>query len=116
MNESGTGEVLVYVTASNRAEALSLARGLLEGRLIACANVLDGATSLYWWGGKIEEAAETVLIAKTTAERTGAVTDFVKARHSYACPCVVALPITGGNPDFLGWIRGETAGAPFPDA
>ena len=32
--------------------------------------------------------------------------------HSYACPCVIALPITGGNADYLAWIDAETAPAP----
>ena len=100
---------LIYVTASNRDEALKLARILVESRLVACANVLDGATSLYWWDGKVQEDREAVMIAKTRTDLVDAVILRVKAEHSYACPCVVAMPIAAGNPDFLAWIAAETA-------
>ena len=35
---------LIYITAPNRDEALSLARVLVEERLVACANVLGPIT------------------------------------------------------------------------
>ncbi|HXP96534.1 MAG TPA: divalent-cation tolerance protein CutA [Telmatospirillum sp.] len=108
MCEIADGEVLLYVTAPDRAKALGLARSLLEERLIACANVIDGATSLYWWEGKIEEAAEAVLIAKTTSCHISDIIAKIKTVHDYSCPCVVALPIVAGNPDFLQWVRTET--------
>jgi periplasmic divalent cation tolerance protein len=106
--QNADGEVLLYVTGPDHAAALAIARSLLEERLIACANVIDGATSLYWWEGKIDEAQETVLIAKTTSGHIPDIITRVLKLHPYSCPCVVALPIVAGNPAFLGWIREET--------
>lgn len=100
---------LVYVTAPSLAEAESLARLAVEGRLAACANILPGMRSLYWWQGKLESADEVVLILKTTEGLVPALTSALTTAHSYDCPCVVALPIAGGNPDFLRWIADETA-------
>lgn len=100
---------LVYVTAPSLAEAESLARLAVEGRLAACANILPGMRSLYWWQGKLEQADEVVLILKTTEALVPALTSALTEAHSYDCPCVVALPITAGNPDFLRWIEAETA-------
>lgn len=100
---------LIYVTASNRDEALKLARTLVEARLVACANVLDGVTSLYWWEGEVQEEPEAVMICKTRQDLVEAVVARVKELHSYSCPCVVALPITAGNPAFLDWIAAETS-------
>ncbi|MBI3446610.1 MAG: divalent-cation tolerance protein CutA [Magnetospirillum sp.] len=100
---------MIYVTAPNRGEAVALARSLVEARLVACANVLDGVTSLYWWDGKIQEEAEAVLICKTRSEQVPAVMDRVRELHSYECPCVVALPISDGNPAYLDWVRGESS-------
>lgn len=100
---------LVYVTAPTLAEAESLARLAVEGRLAACANILPGMRSLYWWQGKLESADETVLLLKTTAELAPALIRALTEAHSYDCPCVVALPIATGNPDFLRWIEAETA-------
>jgi periplasmic divalent cation tolerance protein len=100
---------LVYVTAADHDAALALARALLEARLIACANVIDKATSLYWWEGEIREEREAILVAKTTERLVPAVVEKVVALHDYDCPCVVALPIEQGNPAFLAWVSAETA-------
>lgn len=100
--------VFVYVTARDRAEALSIGRVLVEERLVACVNILDGMRSLYWWDGAVQEADEAVLIAKTKSGLAPAVTARVKALHSYDVPCVVVLPVADGNPDFLDWIAAET--------
>lgn len=98
----------VYITAASPEEARKIGRALVEERLAACVNIIDSMTSLYWWEGKIDEGRETVLIAKTREDLVAAVSDRVKALHSYSCPCVVSLPITQGNPDFLAWIERET--------
>lgn len=100
---------LIYVTAPSRDEALSLARTLVEERLIACANVLDGMTSVYWWEGRVQQEPEAVMICKTRSDLAEAVITRVKELHSYACPCVVAMPISAGNQAFLAWIDAETA-------
>ncbi len=100
--------LFVYVTAGDRKEAETIGRALVEARLAACANVLEGVHSIYWWQGAVEESVEAVLIAKS---RKGLLDDLiakVRALHSYECPCVVAMPIVAGNPDFLDWIAAET--------
>jgi periplasmic divalent cation tolerance protein len=100
-----------YVTAPSRDDALRIGRTLVAERLAACANVLDGMTSVYQWQGAVEEASEAVLILKTRVELVERMTARVKQLHSYQCPCVVAWPIAAGNADYLQWIAGETGGA-----
>lgn len=100
--------VLVYVTAASAEEAGRIGRAVVEARLAACANVLPGITSYYWWEGAIQEDKEAVLVMKTRQDLVEALTARVKELHGYTVPCVVALPILGGNPDFLGWICKET--------
>jgi periplasmic divalent cation tolerance protein len=99
--------VLLYITASNREEAISIAYELLGARLIACANIVDGAFSLYHWEGEIERKAEALIIAKTLQSKIEAVTARVKKASSYDCPCVVALPIVGGNPEYIDWLKAQ---------
>lgn len=99
---------LVYVTAPSQDEAVGLAEALVGERLAACANVLGPITSVYWWNGQLNHDAEVALILKTRAELVEALTERVRQLHSYDCPCVVALPISGGNPAFLSWIAAET--------
>jgi periplasmic divalent cation tolerance protein len=104
--------MFVYVTAASEDEALRLARAAVGERLAACANIIPGMRSLYWWQGKIDEGRETVLVLKTEARHVAKLTRRVKALHSYSVPCVVALPIKGGNRTFLDWIKAETAPTP----
>lgn len=105
------GVRLVYVTAPSLAEAESLARLAVERRLAACANILPGMRSLYWWQGKLEQADEVVLLLKTTEALAAELTRALASAHSYDCPCVVVLPIEGGHLAFLDWIAAETAEA-----
>ena len=100
--------VLLYVTAANRDEAMSIARTLIEERLIACANIIDGATSLYWWQGNIEQTQEAILFAKTHRHNVEQVTVRIQELHSHDCPCVVAMPIETGSPEYLRWIESES--------
>jgi len=101
----------VYVACGDAIEARHIGRVLVEERLIACANVVDGMASIYWWRGAVEEAEEVVLIAKTRSDLVPTLMERIKALHSYDVPGIVVLPIVQGNPDFLTWIAAETEGA-----
>ncbi len=100
--------VFLYITADTPEEAASLGRTLVEERLAACVNILGGITSFYRWEGEVQQGEETALIAKTRAGLIAAATARIKSLHGYTCPCVVSLPIGGGNEDFIAWISQET--------
>jgi periplasmic divalent cation tolerance protein len=104
-----TDYCLVYVTTADVAEARKLAGSVVRRRLAACANILSEMESLYWWNGAIETAKEAVLILKTRKSLAPVLTDVIKAEHSYKTPCVVVVPIAGGNHDFLRWLGDETS-------
>jgi periplasmic divalent cation tolerance protein len=100
---------VVYSTFPNRSEAISMARELLDKKLVACVNILDAVTSLYRWQNEVKEEAETLLLAKTAAAKLQAAMEHIKAAHSYQLPCIVAYRVSDGNPEFLRWVEGETA-------
>ena len=100
--------VLVYITTGNLEEAEKIGAMLVEERLAACVNIIDGMQSMFHWEGRIDKARETILLAKTKESLVPDLTEAVVAAHSYNCACVVALPIVGGNPDFIKWIHDET--------
>ncbi len=100
---------MLYITAGSRDEAKKIGRVLVEERLAACANIIDGMESIYWWQDKLAEDREAILIVKTRADFVARVTERVKTLHSYSVPCVVALPILDGNPAYLDWLGAETA-------
>jgi len=99
---------LIYITAKNKAEARKIGKALVKDRLAACVNIIDGMNSLYWWDGKIQDDKEAILIAKTRQSLTQKVIKKVKSIHSYDCPCIISLPISDGNKQFLNWIQEET--------
>jgi periplasmic divalent cation tolerance protein len=99
---------LVYITTGSKEEAKKIGMALVSNRLVACVNIIDGVESLYWWEGTLQDEQEAVLIAKTKETLVGEVVEKVKSLHSYSCPCVVSVPLTGGNEAFLEWVRNET--------
>lgn len=105
-----TDHCLVYVTAADAAEAQRIGRTVVEERLAACANLLGGMQSIYQWKGRICEDSEVAMILKTSGVRKNELVARIRELHSYETPCVVCLPITDGNPDFLSWIDRETGG------
>jgi periplasmic divalent cation tolerance protein len=100
--------VLVYVTTSSREEADTIARSVVGCRLAACANVFPGMTSYFWWEGKVQAEQEVSIILKSREDLVEPLVAKIKELHSYECPCVVALPIAQGNPEFLEWIATAT--------
>ncbi|MFH1003683.1 MAG: divalent-cation tolerance protein CutA [Chloroflexota bacterium] len=104
-----TGYVVVLITAGSPAEAEQIARGLVEARLAACVNIIPRVDSLFHWQGKLDTAAESLLIVKGRAARLDDIIALVKARHSYQVPEIITLPIAGGHPAYLDWLGRETA-------
>lgn len=100
---------LIYMTAGSVEEARTVGADLVGRRLAACVNILPGMLSQYRWQGRVQTDEEAVLIAKTRSDLVDALSERVREIHSYDCPCIVALPIAGGNPAFLQWIEDETA-------
>lgn len=100
--------IVVLVTASSRKEANKIARGLLEEKLAACVNIIDGLESHFWWQGKIDSAKETLLIIKTRKTLFNKLARKIQSLHSYTVPEIIALPIISGNKAYLDWINDST--------
>ncbi len=94
----------VYITTSNKDEARKIGKVLVESKLAACVNIIDNMNAIYMWEGEIQDDTETILIAKTVSSRLPALVEKVKSIHSYECPCIVSLPVSGGHQPFLSWV------------
>ena len=95
------------ITVSSPEEADKISHLLVTQRKASCVNTIPHVTSLFRWQNKIDSAAETMLIAKTSGILLPELIEMVKQNHSYAVPEIIALPIVGGNPDYLRWIDAE---------
>jgi periplasmic divalent cation tolerance protein len=96
--------IFAYIITKNKSQAKKIGKILLQERLAACINIFDKMNSMYWWKGKIEEVNETVLIAKTTKKLFPKLAKKVKSLHSYSCPCILQIPVTDGNSEYLKWL------------
>jgi periplasmic divalent cation tolerance protein len=103
-----TDYIVVFVTTKDIAEAQQIADSLLEKRQAACVNIIRGVDSKFWWQNKIDSARESLLMVKSRAALLPEIIKTVKKTHSYTVPEIMALPIIGGNPDYLDWIDKET--------
>jgi periplasmic divalent cation tolerance protein len=101
--------IVVFITIDTPANAQKLADKLLTDRKAACINIIPKVSSQYWWQGKIEKADEVMLVVKTRAALLDELVTLVKQNHPYSVPEIIALPIIGGNPDYLAWLEKETA-------
>lgn len=100
---------LLYSTFPTRAEAISAARTLVGERLVACANIVDGVTSVYRWQGAVQEEGEVVMFAKTTQSQADKAIARLASLHSYELPCVTAWPLGKGHAPFCEWVEQETS-------
>jgi periplasmic divalent cation tolerance protein len=103
-----TPYIVVFVTTKDRTQARSIAKGLLESKLIACANILNAVESLFWWQGKIDQSRECLLILKTKKSLFSKLAQRVRQLHSYQTPEIIAMPISSGNSSYLTWIKNST--------
>jgi periplasmic divalent cation tolerance protein len=105
----GSGAMLVLTTCGNTEEAAGLAASLVDARLAACVNCVDGVTSTYRWRGARQTDEEVLLLIKTTEDRLEALQAKIRELSSYELPEVLAVRVDGGLPAYLDWLRGAAA-------
>jgi periplasmic divalent cation tolerance protein len=99
--------IVLFITTATTNEAQRISKVLLEQKKVACVNIVPGVSSLFWWKNKLDSAHESLLIVKTKASLLNEVVGLVTEIHSYDIPEIIALPIIGGNKDYLEWIGKE---------
>ena len=99
---------VVYITCRDSGEAERIGKALVGKRLAACANIIPGMRSIFWWKGKLNKEEESILLLKTRESLVKRITEEVKKIHSYSNPCIISLPISQGSPEYLEWIEKGT--------
>jgi len=99
-----TPYIVIFITAQDLTQARKISQQLLEQHLAACVNILDGVQSAFWWQGKVDSAAEVLLVVKSHRQFLAEIMHRVKTIHSYDVPEILALPVLDGNPQYLQWI------------
>ena len=104
----GAPLAVVWMSVPDGATGERIARALVEERLIACANLLPGVTSVYRWEGRVHADAEHLVVMKTRAELLERVFARAAELHPYEVPELIATPVVAGSRAYCGWVRGET--------
>lgn len=107
-------ETLTVLTTTDSAEkAEALARGAIEGRVAACAQIVGPVTSVYRWEGAVQTDPEWQVLFKTAAARYGALEAYIREAHDYDVPEIIATRVVEGSADYLRWVVEESTD---PDA
>lgn len=99
----------VFTTFANEDDAARVSRTLVEERLVACANLLPGARSLYRWEGRVADEREVVVLMKTRKQDWAALVARLHELHPYEVPECVALRIAAGAPAYMAWLEAALA-------
>jgi len=100
--------VEVVVTAEDGEWLAGFTRRLVEDRLAACGHVVPAMRAVYRWQGAVHDDPQARVGLHTRAELLPAIVELARAEHPDEVPCVIALPLTGGHPDYLAWVATET--------
>ena len=106
--------LVVWTTTANRADAERLARGAVELRLAACAQIDGPIASFYHWGGKLEEAEEYRIWFKCLPANGSALSAWVHSHHPYQTPQWVEVSAEGVGEKYLSWAIANSTSGPFP--
>jgi len=100
--------VRVILVAAPPKEAKALGERLVRERLAACANLVPKVLSFYWWQGKLQRNAETLIILKTPPQNVPRLLKRVRELHSYTVPEFLALPVDAANQAYVEWANRES--------
>jgi len=104
-----TEALIVFTTFANEADAARVARALVEERLVACANLVPGARSIYRWKEGVQDEREVVVLMKTRKQDWTALLSRLHELHPYETPECVAVRIAAGAPRYLEWLEAALA-------
>ena len=100
--------LICFCTCPDADSAERIAAALVAERLAACVNLLPGLRSVYRWQGKVEAAAEVLLLVKTSAEAYPALQERLRQLHPYELPELLAVEAASGLPEYLQWLAAES--------
>jgi periplasmic divalent cation tolerance protein len=99
----------VIITANDEDWLITFTRSLIEERLVACGQHIAPIRSIYRWDGTIHDDHEIRVALHTRSSLLPHVIERARQAHPYDVPCIIAVPVEAGNPEYLQWVISETA-------
>lgn len=104
---------VAWTTTSTQDEADRLARGAVEARLAACAQIDGPITSYYHWEGKLEQAEEYRVWFKYLPGNASALSSWVHRHHPDTTPQWIEMSAEHVGEKYLSWAMANSTSAPF---
>lgn len=95
---------IVFVTCPPAAAEL-LAQQLVEARVAACVNIVEGLHSVYRWQDALQQARESLLLIKIPDGGFERLRAAVLAQHPYELPEIVAVNADAVHGPYLDWVN-----------
>lgn len=95
---------VIITMVQTKEQGLQIAHALVGEGLAACVNVVDKATSVYRWQGKICEEDEFLLVIKSNSINFAKIKTRILELHSYDLPEIIMFNIDAGHEAYLDWI------------
>lgn len=111
MTEQGPEDlecVEIVISAESAEWLADFTRSLVEDRLVACGHNIAQIRAIYRWEGKIYDEPQARVGLHTRASLVPEIVARADRDHADDVPCVIALPITSGNREYLSWIYSGT--------
>jgi periplasmic divalent cation tolerance protein len=104
-----TSEYCIAMTTLEDEESASrLARSVVEAKLAACVQLMH-IRSTFSWEGRVEDAAEVLVLMKTRADVYERLQRFICEHHPYDVPEILQIPVRSGYGPYLSWVNDNTA-------
>lgn len=100
---------VIYAVFPSAKLAEEIARGAVESRLAACANIFPSHLSIYRWKDSIESATEVAVLFKTIESKSTPLIEFICSKHTYETPAIVELNVTNTTDAFAKWLNESCA-------
>ncbi len=98
--------LIVLCTFPDADTAASVTRTLVEEKLVACGNILTGVRSIYRWDGKIEDAAEALVVFKTSSPAYARLEKRLRRLHPHETPEILAFEAGAASKSYAAWVAG----------
>ncbi len=102
-----SGLIQVFTTTGTREDAQRIAQSLVDQRLAACVQIMGPIESTYRWKGLIEKSFEWFCFIKSSEDIFSELEAAIRKIHPYEVPEIIAVPISAGSGDYMGWLKGE---------
>lgn len=93
-----------YTTTETRDDAEKLARGAVEKRYAARAQIEGPIRSIYTWKGVVETASEYRIAFKSPKAQADALRQWILLEHPYKAPEWVTVAAANSSEEYRNWV------------